>query len=276
MTCKVLTILHELALVEFNRFASSLYIHELALHVNHNLDEFKAPFSGKSLESCNFVHTEAPSPSHVSMLRAVTLAAQGLLDTFICLSISDMLALPPHIYGGRLIYAVIILTKLDKAIRSSVSRWNGLITVDQLRLNPYIEQLVLISKRLITTDERNSLSRSFLIMPLVKEWLHSHISRTASTSDEGTSHGVPGTENYLGSLVPAAQTQTGSLGGSSAEMQMPSHAIPDFPGSPGRRISQYGYPLVQGGGAEIDFEPFGGGFPSDIWFEEFLHVNMLH
>jgi hypothetical protein len=38
--------------------------------------------------------------SNLSMIRAIILASQGLLDIFLGFSISEMLALPPHIYGA--------------------------------------------------------------------------------------------------------------------------------------------------------------------------------
>jgi hypothetical protein len=196
------------------------------------------------------------------MLRAITLAAQGLLDTFIRLSISDILALPPHIYGGRVIYAVIILMKLSRAFTASISGWNRFIHVDQLRLETYIEQFVLISKRLIIADERNSLGRAFLIMPQLKEWFYASRSETAFGPDKDTSHGGLHTNHDHGRQVSAVETQMGSLTGPSAETQIAFHMTPDW--------------SAQSRSTENEFELLRCEYASDSWFWEFFNVDMLH
>ena len=271
-----------LALVAFGRFASSLYMHELALHVNHNIEEFKAPFFAKSLESCHLFDTNDPSSSHLSMLREMALAAHGLLDTFIHLSILEMLALPPHIYGGRLIYAAIILMKLDRASRVSASRWNGSIPVDHPRLETRIDQLLVISKRLLMTDERSSLSRAFLIMPQLKVWLHAQEPEATCTLHEGSTHGGLFSKHGQWPLVPSAQTlptvhtPTGSHNGSSAEMQIPLDIALDCSDLLGEDRSQLDSPVAQIGSAESKFEQSKFQLASDSWFWEFLNADMTH
>ncbi|PLB54778.1 hypothetical protein P170DRAFT_341794, partial [Aspergillus steynii IBT 23096] len=161
----------EKSLVKFGRLASSLYAHELALHANHNIDEFRAPFFAKSIKSISFLDTRASDTAYLSMIRTIIMAAQGLLDTFLDLSISEMLSLPPHIYAGRVIYAATLLMKLHKALLASASEVHETISVGLLRLEAYIDRLVLVSKQLSAEDQRSSLSRAFLIMPQFKEWL---------------------------------------------------------------------------------------------------------
>lgn len=169
-----------LAHIEFGRLVISLYVHEIALHINHNIDEFKTPFSAKSLKSSNFAEDEALSTAYLSMIQTLIMAAQGLLDIFIGLSTSDSLALPPLIYASLVLYAVILLMKLHKALSGPVNKLGQVGSIDQLRLDTYVEQLFLISKHINVQDGGSSLSRAFLIVPQLEEWLRGHISKSTS------------------------------------------------------------------------------------------------
>jgi hypothetical protein len=251
-----------------------LYAHELALHVNHNIDEFKAPFFAKSLKTCNFVNTQEPSTSHLSMLRSITLAAQGLLDIFLGLSISDMLALPPHIYGGRVIYAVILLMKVHKTSTAFPRGVSECIHGHELRLQAYIEQLVLISKRLITKDGRSALSRAFLIMPQLEEWLHVHLFNKSFVSDENKAAGVLRIKTGGGLNGPAIQTSMRTLSGPSVDIQTPDNTSPDHSQSLDGPRSEFNDPLAQS--MDRRLETSGRETTSDSWFWEFFNVEMFH
>ncbi|KAJ5382835.1 hypothetical protein N7517_000746 [Penicillium concentricum] len=268
------------SLVEFGRYASLLYLHELVLHVNHNIDEFKAPFSVKSLETCNFIDMHDLDPSRISMLRAIIRAAQGLLDTFLGLSTSDMIALPPHMYGGRVIYAVVLLLKLYKAITLSGPAINDYVTADELRLEVYIEHLVLVSRSLIAQDDRSALSRSFLVMPQLKQWLHSHQPKISPGSDETETAEVLPFQTGAGSLSTTIQTLTATLGVPSTQTQTPEMThLERLDGlrqsdGPIQSSKSSDYPIVHNGGTE--FEPNRHEPASDSWFWEFFNVDMLH
>ncbi|KAB8265007.1 hypothetical protein BDV32DRAFT_145041 [Aspergillus pseudonomiae] len=251
------------SLVEFGSFASLLYLHELVLHVNHNIQEFKAPFSVKSLETCNFIDMHGPDPSCLSMLRTIVRAAQGLLDSFLRLSTSDMIALPPHIYGGRVIYAMILLLKIQKAITLSGQALSECITADELRVEVYLERLVLVSKSLIAEDARSALSRAFLVMPQLKQWLHTHQIKNLPGSDKTEMvEGLP-FQTSDGSLSIGIQTQTAT------------HIEPtDGLGQHFQPAGTSDYHTVHIGGT--GFEPYRQELASDSWFWEFFNVDMLH
>ncbi|KAK2592136.1 weak acid resistance [Conoideocrella luteorostrata] len=158
-------------LVNFGKFTGSLYAHEPAMHVNGNVSEFAAPFTSKSLQACSFIN-EKTEAVQLLMLRKIMTASHGLLDVFLGLPLLDMLTLSPHIYGGRVIYSVILLCKLYKTITSSRRDVTDYISTDELFLEHYLERLVIVAKDLVMKDERNALSRSFAIFEQLKKWFH--------------------------------------------------------------------------------------------------------
>lgn len=270
-----LALLIILALIEFGRLASSLYAYEVALHVNHNTDEFKAPFSAKSLKSYSFIDMHAPSTAYCSMIRTIIQAAQGLLDTFIGLSTFEMLALPPHIYAGRVIYAVILLMKLHKALLASVCGLNEDISVGQLRLEAYIERLLLISKRLNAEDGSSSLSRAFLIMPQLKQWLHDQITKSTFAMNENSVLKEMRAEDGACPSVPA-NTNPAEL-----PQRFPDDADRQVSGCSncsnllGALGSQPDDPFAQDAIPERAVDTLNRDLASDSWFVEFFNVDML-
>lgn len=272
-----LTNFRGLALFEFGRLASSLYMNELALHVNNNIDEFKAPFFARSLKTCNFLDNQ--DPSHLSMIRAIVIASQGLLNIFLGFSIPDMLTLPPHIYGGRVIYAVILLMKIHKAITLSGKGIGEITQAGDLGLEAYLERLIVTSKYLRTQDERSPLSRAFMIMPqLVEQFKKSHKPEgdtTMNKSPSKTGHEQLNLASpFLGAVSGDRFTTLRATGNDS---------IPGNSGSLDETTSQMDG-LVQS--AIPPYPPpthsedinFGAG-PSiapDTWFWEFFNTDMLN
>ncbi len=139
------------------------------MHHNHNIGEFAAPFALKSLKTCTFIHAQT-SAAELILLQEIMTESHALLNCFLGISLVDMLALPPHIYGGRVTYSLIVLCKLYKAIKFSTIDMSAVLPADNIRLEEYLERLGAVAKDLMIRDERNCLSRSFLIVEELRKW----------------------------------------------------------------------------------------------------------
>ncbi|KAG5914669.1 hypothetical protein E4U42_000365 [Claviceps africana] len=161
------------ALIEFSKFAGSLYAHEPVMHINHNINEFEAPFTYKSLQTCTSFSEQIDTPQRL-MLREIVTAAHGLLNCFLGIPLVDMLSLPPHIYGGRVIYSLILLCKLYKSMTISTRATADFLLVDDLYLDQYLDRIVFVARDLLALDTGNTLSRSFFIVEQLRKWYHKH------------------------------------------------------------------------------------------------------
>ncbi|KAJ5976582.1 hypothetical protein N7481_010289 [Penicillium waksmanii] len=218
---------------------------------------------------------QTPNTAHFSNIWTIIRAAQGLLDVFTGLSITDMLALPPHIYAGRVIYAVILLMKLHKGVSARVCKLSEDISVGQLRLEEYIERLLLISKGLTAEDSCSSLSRAFLIMSQLKNWLRSDTPKSIFENNERSvgkgSHAkiraspVPGISNQ-------AQLQRGLAIGSDTQV----YATAGYASPLGALKSQSNNMLSQSGIPENTGDMSSREIASDSWFWEFFNVDMFN
>lgn len=210
-----------------------------------------------------------------SNILTIIRAAQGLLDIFIGFSITDMLALPPHIYAGRVIYAVILLMKLHKAMSARVCKLSEDISVRQLRLEEYIDQLLLISKRLTAEDSCSSLSRAFLIMSQLKSWLPDDTPKSIFDNNEGSvGKGSCAKSRVL--PVPKSANQGQSQQNSADESHGQCYATTGSAGPFSAPKSQFddlsSQPRIPGNAGDTSSREIA----SDSWFWEFFNVDMLN
>ncbi|KAA8652680.1 uncharacterized protein ATNIH1004_001585 [Aspergillus tanneri] len=250
-------------LVNFGRFASSLYAHELAWHVDHSIHEFAAHFTANSLKTCDFVDAQYLNTSPLSMLQSIIAMSQGLLDAFLGLHIFD---------------------EMHKAITVLAKGVGDFIHADELRLEAYLEQLIVLSKRLIGNDERNSLSRVFLIMTQLRDWLYLHPFKTLSSADETEGMGSLRFQTDNGQLNSAFQATTGIPSGPLlAWLTLEPHVDLKHCGQldiPGSKLEELIPPamascspphtaetVVWGTSAYVD---------TDDWFWEFFNIDMLN
>ncbi|KAG6005738.1 hypothetical protein E4U54_000286 [Claviceps lovelessii] len=150
-----------------------LYAHEPVMHINHNINEFEAPFTYKSLKTCTFISEHIDTPQRL-MLREIVTASHRLLNCFLGIPLVDMLSLSPHIYGGRVIYSLVLLCKLYKSLATSAKSMPDYLLVDDLHLDQYLDRVVFVARDLLTLDTGNILSRSFLIVEQLRKWYHKH------------------------------------------------------------------------------------------------------
>ena len=212
-------------------------------------------------------------------------ASRGLLDAFLELHITDMLALPPYLYGGRVIYALVLLLKVHKAIITSEKEPHDFIKPDELNVEAYLERLVTISKLLIANDENNALSRAFLIMPQLRDWFYLHQLKRPSSADETNmignrpvqTHHDNG-QNYT--TPPSTGNQSDPLNIELSEynaIRKNSEQL-DIPGSQLDELVQPAmapcYPPVHS--SDSNSEVNAPAVATDDWFWEFFNVEMLN
>ncbi|KAG5973040.1 hypothetical protein E4U55_000681 [Claviceps digitariae] len=200
------------ALLDFSKFSGLLYAHEPVMHINRNIDEFQAPFTYKSLKTCTSLSEHIDTPQRL-MLREIVTASHGLLNCFLGIPLVDMLSLSPHIYGGRVIYSLVLLCKLYKSLTTISARaMTDFLLVEDLHLGQYLDRVAVVARDLLTLDTGSILSRSFSIVEQLRKWYHRH------------SYGLPSSPrspspSFSSSSTPYA-SQTGPRRGYHEQMQL--------------------------------------------------------
>lgn len=125
----------------FFEHVCNLYAHEIVLHHNHNVDDFKMPFSEDSLRNVN-TGSGTLSQNQITALRACVIAAHGILDTMMTFNYEVITTLPMLLYFVRCVYAIVILIKMHVAVHMPSSELGKLFEPDDLRVEFYLNGLI--------------------------------------------------------------------------------------------------------------------------------------
>lgn len=124
----------------FAEYVTGLYIHEVAMHHNHNVDDFRAPFTEESI-SGGGSDGAALTPAHVSALSECLTNVHGILRTFLSLEL-DVIRTIPILFFVRVGYAVVVLMKLYFAVANPASNVGKIIKTEDLKVEQHLDELV--------------------------------------------------------------------------------------------------------------------------------------
>ena len=84
------------------------------MHVDHNVEEFKPPFTEESIRSSGIEEQEDSrplTPAHIAALSTCLTSIDGVFEAFLSLDIETIRTLP-ILYFVRIAYAVVVLIKM--------------------------------------------------------------------------------------------------------------------------------------------------------------------
>lgn len=90
----------------------NLYMHEIAMHVDHNVDELAPPFTEAALRGRGEVPQDvALTPAHIDALSVCLTSIDGIFETFLKVDVDTVRCLPVANFV-RVAYAVVVLIKM--------------------------------------------------------------------------------------------------------------------------------------------------------------------
>ena len=158
----------------------NLYMHEIAMHHNHNIDDFKPPFHATPIEGPpdpDFV-----TPAHIESLTTCMNSVHTVFDAFLSMDLKLLRALPT-LFFVRNSYAAVALIKMYTAVSAKGSKFGSIIKTDDLRVDYYLERMI---AKLGETAEGGmcKVAQKFsLIFNMLKQW---HVRRTDPDYKEGS------------------------------------------------------------------------------------------
>jgi hypothetical protein len=147
----------------------NLYMHEVALHVDHNVEEFKPPFTVDTLRSIGDADQVSLTSAHVGALSTCLKAVDDIFETFLQLDIETVRCLPV-INFVRTAYAVVVLIKMYFAANTPNSELGRVINKDQMKVEHYLDGLVNLFSA-AASDKKSRPSHKFLmVLMMLKTW----------------------------------------------------------------------------------------------------------
>lgn len=151
---------------------TGLYIHEVALHVNHNVDDFRAPFTEESLSN-NGNAGDILTPAHISALTECLTSVHGILNTFLGFEL-DIIRTLPIFYFVRVAYAVVVLIKMYFAVAAPNSEIGKIISKEDLRVESHLDSLVTLFRTSADEGSFRPASKFLFILSKLREWFQKH------------------------------------------------------------------------------------------------------
>lgn len=266
----------------------NLYMHEVALHVDHNVEEFKPPFNEEALRGVmggadNDQTT--PTAAHRNALSACLQSIDGIFEVFLALPIDVIRCLPVANFV-RVAYAVVVLIKMYFAAAQPNSGIGKVIDKDSMKVEFYLDGLVDLFQKSAAEEKSRPSGKFLMVLIMLKTWFHRQregkplqAGERAILPDAVTENGekrglqqggqtgynAGNTPLHLLSEVatgnPGGQSRSGSVGGQiggSSDWQLPAsanYASVNYPSS-----MQMGQPQYADSSFAMDFDfPLGDG-----------------
>jgi len=123
-------------------------MHEIALHHNHNIDDFRAPFTEESLKAPS-IQLKSLTPYHQGLLAQCLQSVHDMFRTFTSFDLVTIKAIPIF-YFVRIAYAVVVLIKLRCAIVESKAEMP--FREEDLQVDYHLDSLLQAFQRIASED----------------------------------------------------------------------------------------------------------------------------
>lgn len=209
--------------LQFFEHVTSLYLHEIALHFNHNIEDFRLPFTEESLKSVtNTVDTL--SQNQMAAIEACLKAANGILDTMLSYEKSTVKSLPMLLFFVRCVYAIVILIKMHVAVCTPNSELGKMMKPEDLRVDYYLDRLIgLFAYVANDAEDTRPHPKILRILYVLKEWF-SHHKENVSSQAKGDVN-APQHSQKQDPRPQMQQQQSQSSSGRSSSQQTPLHLL---------------------------------------------------
>jgi hypothetical protein len=157
----------------FFEHVTSLYLHEIALHFNHNVEDFRMPFTEESLKSVNNT-SDTLTSNQIAALEACLKAAHGILDTMLGFDIHVVKTLPMLIFFVRCVYAIVILIKMHVAVCTPNSELGKMMKPEDLRVEYYVDNLIGLFSYVSKEEEFRPHPKILRILNVLRDWFGKH------------------------------------------------------------------------------------------------------
>ncbi|EXJ87334.1 hypothetical protein A1O3_04293 [Capronia epimyces CBS 606.96] len=201
----------------------NLYMHEIAMHHNHNVDDFRPPFNATPIEGPP--DPDNVTPAHIEALTTCIQSAHAAFDAFLRMDIKMVRALPT-LFFVRNAYAAVALIKMYTAVSAKGSKFASIFKTKDLKVEYYLDRLMEVLTKAGEGRVSRVANKFSLIFTMFKSW---HMKRIEPpnggnypASTQRTSAGRNNAQSSYRAIPP--QQDQGSLGWSPQSAQAQAQA----------------------------------------------------
>lgn len=158
-----------IATLKMSEYVINLYTHEIALHVNHNVEEFKPPFTEDALRGVDDAEQPKLTPAHVKAVSDCLKSVDGVFDTFLELDVETVRCLPV-INFVRVAYATVVLIKMYYAAVTPNSEVGKVFDKDNLKVERYLDGLCALFSAACAEEKSRTSHKFLMVLMMLKTW----------------------------------------------------------------------------------------------------------
>ncbi|RDL36804.1 Zn2 DNA-binding protein [Venustampulla echinocandica] len=149
----------------------NLYMHEVAMHVDHNVEEFKPPFTEENLRGVGEREPDMLTSAHINALSTCLTSIDGILENFFKFDTETVRCLPIFNFI-RVAYAVVVLIKMYFAAATPNSELGNVINKDNMKVEQYLDMLLEIFKAAAAEEKSRPAAKFLMVLIMLKTWFH--------------------------------------------------------------------------------------------------------
>ncbi|KIW19030.1 hypothetical protein PV08_03320 [Exophiala spinifera] len=182
----------------------NLYMHEIAMHHNHNIDDFRPPFNATPIEGPP--DPDNVTPAHIEALTTCIHSAHAAFEAFLSMDVKMLRALPT-LFFVRSSYAAVALIKLYSAVSAKGSKFALIFKTKDLNVEYYLDRMI----DTLTKTSEGGMSRVAhkfsLIFNMLKSWHMKRMEPTNNGSNRVSRQHTPAGRSNSQSLYKAVPQQ---------------------------------------------------------------------
>jgi len=149
----------------------NLYMHEVALHVDHNIDEFRPPFTEDHVVRSGGDVPDALTSAHINALSTCLASIDGIFNMFLTFDVETIRCLPLA-HFVRVAYAVVILIKMYFVAATPNSELGKVINKDNMKVEQYVDGLVGLFKASAAEEKSRPSAKFLVVLFMLKTWFN--------------------------------------------------------------------------------------------------------
>ncbi|KAI9705231.1 MAG: hypothetical protein M1820_005229 [Bogoriella megaspora] len=185
----------------------NLYLHEIVMHVNHNVDDFRVPVTEESLKGIAALGDKLTSVQ-INAITQCHQAAVSVLETYTSVDWNTIRQLPMFLYFVRIVYALVILLKLYFAVTNPDSSIGKLIRPEELKIELFLDRLGKLLHPISTSEAWRPYAKVLFILGKIREWFYAH--KNGLNEEGKTDVAQPRLQNTNEKMAPASSYPTPS------------------------------------------------------------------
>ncbi|EMR71965.1 putative fungal specific transcription protein [Eutypa lata UCREL1] len=188
-------------LLSFN--VLSLYMHEVALHVDKTDDMRPSAINTESLDDPIPGLSESLTAAHIGALSSCLTAIDGIFETFLSMDVRSIRCLPVFNFV-RVAYAVVVLIKMYFSASSPDSELGKVINKDNMKVDEYLDRLLDKFRGVAEGDKSRPAAKFQLVLAMLRGWFQKQGTQLQQQKPEGNGTTAPKAEN---TPTPGSQQQ---------------------------------------------------------------------